>query len=134
MKYFIGLQSNRVDIYRPKQLGLGYSIHRNVFPPFKNNICIATLFYSFLLAAISIATAISNSPILAFKTAHCEFLEYWNTQKSVWRIWQHFSCLLDKGIPNIWKKLNYHSGFLRAFWGREKCAARWAELAVLFCR
>ena len=23
---------------------------------------------------------------------HCEFLEYWNTQKSVWRIWQHFSC------------------------------------------
>ena len=32
---------------------------------------------------------------------HCEFLEYWNTQKSVWRIWQHFSCLLDAGIPKI---------------------------------
>ena len=45
---------------------------------------------------------------------HCEFLEYWNTQKSVWRIWQHFSCLLDEGIPKIWKKLNSHGGFLRA--------------------
>ena len=22
---------------------------------------------------------------------HCKFLEYWNTQKSVWEIWQHFS-------------------------------------------
>ena len=45
---------------------------------------------------------------------HCEFLEYWNTQKSVWRIWQHFSCPLDEGIPKIWKKLNSHGGFLRA--------------------
>ena len=34
---------------------------------------------------------------------HCEFLEYWNTQKSVWRIWQRFSCLLDEGIPKIWR-------------------------------
>ena len=33
---------------------------------------------------------------------HCEFLEYWNTQKSVWRIWQHFSHLLNEGIPKIW--------------------------------
>ena len=44
---------------------------------------------------------------------HREFLEYWNTQKSVWRIWQHFSCLLDEGIPKIWKKLNSHGGLLR---------------------
>ena len=29
-------------------------------------------------------------------------------------IWQHFSCLLDEGIPKIWKKLNSHGGFLRA--------------------
>ena len=43
---------------------------------------------------------------------HCELLEYWNTQKSIWRIWQQFSCLLDKGIPKIWKKLNSHNGFL----------------------
>ena len=28
------------------------------------------------------------------------------------RIWQHFSCLLDEGIPKIWKKLNFHDGFL----------------------
>ena len=41
-----------------------------------------------------------------------EFLESWNTQKSVWRIWQHFSCLLDEGISKIWKKLNSHDGFL----------------------
>ena len=44
----------------------------------------------------------------------CEFLEYWNTQKSVWRIWQRFSFLLDEGIPKKWKKLNSHCGFLRA--------------------
>ena len=65
---------------------------------------------------------------------HCEFLENWNTQKSVWRIWQHFSCLLDEAIPKIWKKLN----LMVAFWGQtkagQKCAARWAELAMLFCR
>ena len=24
------------------------------------------------------------------------------------------SCLLDEGIPKIWKKLNSHDGFLRA--------------------
>ena len=53
---------------------------------------------------------VSNS----FKPMHCEFLDYWNTQKSVWRIWQHFLCLLDEGIPNIRKKLNSHGGFLRA--------------------
>ena len=69
MKYFIGLQSNRVDIYRPKQLGLGYSIHRNVFPPFKNNIHMYCNFILQLPTAISIATAISKSPILASKTA-----------------------------------------------------------------
>ena len=45
---------------------------------------------------------------------HCEFLEYWNTPKSVWRIWQHFLCLLDEGIPKIWKKLNSYGGFLTA--------------------
>ena len=35
-----------------------------------------------------------------------------------------FSFLLDEGIPKIWKKLNSHSGFLRAGQG-------WAELALL---
>ena len=33
-------------------------------------------------------------------------------KKSVWRIWQHFSYLLDEEIPEIWKKLNFHDGFL----------------------
>ena len=48
-------------------------------------------------------------------TKHCEFLEYWNTRKSVWRIWLHFLCLLDEGIPKIWKKLNSYHGFL-SYW------------------
>jgi hypothetical protein len=52
--------------------------------------------------------------ILIWEIVHCELLEYWSTQKSVWRIWQHFSCLLDEGIPKVWKKLNSHGGFLRA--------------------
>ena len=49
---------------------------------------------------------------MCLKQCHCEFLEYWNTQKSVCRIWQHFSCLLDEGIAKILKKLNFHDGFL----------------------
>ena len=36
----------------------------------------------------------------------------WNTQKSVWRICQRFSYLLDEGIPKIWKKLNSLDGFM----------------------
>ena len=55
-----------------------------------------------------------QTQILTFVPFHCEFLEYWNTQKSVWRIWQHFSCLLGEGFPNIWNKLNSHGDFLRA--------------------
>ena len=48
------------------------------------------------------------------RTSHGMFLEWWNTTKSLSRIWQSFSCLLDEGIPKIWKKLNSHGGFLRA--------------------
>ena len=55
-----------------------------------------------------------NSETFSKVTTHCELLEYWNTQKSLWRVLQHFSCLLDEGIPKIWKKLNSHNGFLRA--------------------
>ena len=33
-------------------------------------------------------------------TYHCEFLEYWNTKKSVRRIWQLFLCLLDEDSKN----------------------------------
>ena len=64
---------------------------------------------------------------------HCEFLEYWNTQKSVWRIWKHFSCLLDEGIPKIWQKLNSHGGFLRADQGRAKnyCHVGWISCPIL---
>ena len=67
------------------------------------------------------------------QTSHCEFLEYWNTQKSVWRIWKHFSCLLDEGIPKIWKKLNSHGGFLRADQDSAKmcCQMDWIGCAIL---
>ena len=61
---------------------------------------------------------------------HCEFLEYWITQKSVWRIWQHFLCLLDEGIPKIWKKLNSHDGFLSYL---QNSIANSAHLAAHFC-
>ena len=66
-------------------------------------------------------------------TDNWEFLEYWNTQKSVWRIWQHFSCLLDEGIPKIWKKLNRHSCFLRADLGSAKMCYQmgWIGCAIL---
>ena len=72
------------------------------------------------------------SPSLS-QSLHCEFLEYWNTQKSVWRIWQHFSCLLDEGIPKIWKKLNCHSCFLRADLGSAKMCYQmgWIGCAIL---
>ena len=49
---------------------------------------------------------------LANKGMHGMFLEWWNRTKSLSSIWQHFSCLLDEGIPKIWKKLNSHDGFL----------------------
>ena len=54
-------------------------------------------------------------------------------KKSVWRIWQHFSCLLDEGILKIWKKLNSHGGFLRADQGRAKmcCHMGWIGCAFL---
>ena len=61
---------------------------------------------------------------------HCEFLEYWNTQKSVWRIWQRFSCLLDEGIPKIWNKLNSHNGYLSYL---QNSTANSAHLAAHFC-
>ena len=35
---------------------------------------------------------------------HCWFLEHRNSQKSVWNIQQHFSCLLDEWIEKICKK------------------------------
>ena len=63
-------------------------------------------------------------------TNHCEFLEYWNAQKSIWRIWECFSHLLDKRIPKIWKKLNPHDGFLSYL---HNSTANSAHLAAHFC-
>ena len=61
---------------------------------------------------------------------HCEFLEYWNTQKSLWKIWQRFSCLLDEEITKMWKKLNSHDGFLSNL---QNSTANSAHLAAHFC-
>ena len=65
--------------------------------------------------------------------SHRGFLEHWNSQKSVCNIWQCFSCLLD-----WFQKYGRNWILTVAFWGQtkagQKCAARWAELAVLFCR
>ena len=63
-------------------------------------------------------------------TIHCGFLEHWNSQKSVSNIWQRFSCLLDEGIPNIWKKLNFHDSFLSYV---QNSTANSAHLAAHFC-
>ena len=54
----------------------------------------------------------------------------WNTQKSIWRIWQRFLCLLDEGIQKIWKKLNSHDGFLSYL---QSSTANSARLAAHFC-
>ena len=61
---------------------------------------------------------------------HCEFLEYWNTQKIVWRVWQRFFCLLDKGIPKIWQKLNSSDGFLSYL---QNSTANSAHMGAHFC-
>ena len=61
---------------------------------------------------------------------HRGFLEHWNSQKSVCNIWQGFSCLLDEGIPKIWKKLNFHHGFLSYL---QSSTANSAHLAAHFC-
>ena len=68
--------------------------------------------------------------LLTFIFVHCEFLEYGNAQKSVWRIWECFSHLLDKTIPKIWKKLNPHDGFLSYL---QNSTANSAHLEANFC-
>ena len=81
-----------------------------VIEPFICNNSIVPI-CSYFLKLIS---EINNFFFIPPNTSHCEFLEYWNTQESVWKIWHHFSCLLEEGIPKIWKKLKSHGGFLRA--------------------
>ena len=61
---------------------------------------------------------------------HGIFLEWWNRTKSFSSIWQLFSCLLDEGIPKIWKKLNCHDGFLSYL---QNSTANSAHLAANFC-
>ena len=64
---------------------------------------------------------------------HCGFLEHWNSQKSVCNIWQHFSCLLDEGIPKICKKLNFHDGFLSYLQNSTANSAHLAARTFLPC-
>ena len=78
----------------------------------------------------------NSIPVLTFMIPTCkqggasEFLEWWNRLKSLSRIWQHFSCLLDEGIPKIWNKLNSHDGFLSYLLNS---TANSAHLAAHFC-
>ena len=53
--------------------------------------------------------------------------------KYIFNIWKRFSCLLDVGIPKIWKKLNSHGGFLRADQGKAKMCGQmgWIGSAIL---
>ena len=69
------------------------------------------------------------------KLYHGMFLEWWNTTKSLSTNLQCFSCLLDEGNrKNMYKKFNYHGGFLRQTKIGQKVAAKWARLTVLSCR
>ena len=62
--------------------------------------------------------------------SHRGFLEHWNSQKSVSNIWPQFSCRLDEGILKLWKKLNFHDGFLTYL---QNSTANSAHLAANFC-
>ena len=74
---------------------------------------------------------IDKEVVCLFKICtHRGFLEHWNSQKSVCNIWQRFSCLLDEGVPKIWKKLNSHNGFLSYL---QNSTANSAHLAAHFC-
>ena len=58
------------------------------------------------------------------------FLEWRNPTKSIFNIWQYFSCLLDEGIPKICKKLNCHGGFLSCL---QNSTANSAHMTTHFC-
>ena len=86
---------------------------------------------SFLKENIYIYTSIN----LDFSRGNGESISLWvsrvlNYPKSVWRIWQRFSCLLDEGIPKKCKKLNSHDGFLSYL---QNSTAKSAHLAAHFC-
>ena len=61
---------------------------------------------------------------------HGMFLEWGNTTGGLSNICQHFSRLLDEGIPKIWKKLNPHDSFLSYLLNSK---ANSAHLAAHFC-
>ena len=65
---------------------------------------------------------------------HCEFLEYWNTQK----LFGGFDNIFHVYLMRRFQKYGRHWILTVAFLGPtkavQKCAPRWAEFAVLFCR
>ena len=62
-------------------------------------------------------------------TPHCEFLEYWNTQKVFWGFDNFFMPTWWRD-SKIWKKLNPHDGFLSYL---QNGTANSAHLASHFC-
>ena len=47
---------------------------------------------------------------------HCEFLEYWNTQKSVWRIWHCWKILLILVLGKVASKTQYSHFVICKVW------------------
>ena len=65
---------------------------------------------------------------------HSEFLEYWNIKK----VFEGFDNIFHVYLMMGFQKNGRNWILMVAFWGQtkavQKYAARWAELAVLFCR
>ena len=65
---------------------------------------------------------------------HCEFLEYWSTQ----RVFGGFDNIFHVYLTRRFQKYIRNWILTVGFWGQtkagRKCSARWAELAVLFFR
>ena len=85
------------------------------------------LFYLFMMFFLQ---TIAEIVPLRIWLCHSRNLRLWNGKKSLQGIWQHFSCLLDKGITEISKKLNSHGGFLSYHLDSK---ANSAQRAACFC-
>ena len=74
---------------------------------------------------------ITCSVNLAVQSMHCEFLDYWNTQKKcLWDLTIFFICIWWRDSENMKKKLNSHDGFLSYL---QNSTANLAHLAAHFC-
>ena len=67
-------------------------------------------------------------------SVHCAFLDHWNTKK----VFGDFDNIFHVYLMREFQKYGRNWILTVAFWGQtkagQKCAARWAELAMLVCR